>query len=136
MVKISASGLTKYNITGDLPELPAHERKILVVGQVEDDASIQYGAGDIRTNLDLLRAARRENPDACLLWKPHPDVEAGLRNGHVTDAELEGLADYALLNASAHQAIDACDEVWTITSTLGFEALLRGMGFCSNLHFE
>ncbi len=116
--------LTKYNLTGaPLPVLPPGHR-ILIPGQVEDDASIRLGAHTIRTNSDLLRAARAAHPDAILLYKPHPDVEAGLRPGTVPDADK--IADAILTKADPLAAIDAADEVWTITSTLGFEALLRG----------
>ena len=52
-------------------------------GQVEDDASILLGAGAIRTNRALLEAARSANPKAVILYKPHPDVVAGLRKGAV-----------------------------------------------------
>ena len=52
-------------------------------GQVEDDASVLRGAGDVDGNLDLLRTARRLHPTAFLIYKPHPDVEAGLRKGAV-----------------------------------------------------
>jgi capsular polysaccharide export protein len=93
---------------------------------VEDDASVVFGATEVRTNLDLLRRARAENADARILWKPHPDVEAGLRKGRVAEADLEGLADIALLNIGAAEAMALADEIWTITSTLGFEALIRG----------
>ncbi|RZW09967.1 MAG: capsular polysaccharide biosynthesis protein [Rhodobacteraceae bacterium] len=124
--RIRAKGLTKYNISGALPDIPGGARHVLVVGQVEDDASVTFGAGDVKTNLDLLRRARQDNPDATILWKPHPDVEAGLRTGTVASADLEGLADIALLNIGAAEALELADEVWTITSTLGFEALVRG----------
>jgi capsular polysaccharide export protein len=126
MHRIRAGKLTKYNISAPAPDLPAGERTVLVVGQVEDDASVRFGAPEVRTNLDLLKRARAENPDARILWKPHPDVEAALRKGEVPEAELEGLADIALLNIGAAEAIGLADEVWTITSTLGFEALIRG----------
>lgn len=124
--RIRALKLTKYNLSGTAPKLPDAPRTCLVVGQVEDDASLQYGAPDLKTNLDLLRRARSENPDARILWKPHPDVEAGFRKGTVSETDLEGLADIALVNIGADEAIALADEVWTITSTLGFEALLRG----------
>jgi capsular polysaccharide export protein len=75
----------------------------------------------------LLKRARAENPDDMILWKPHPDVEAGLRPGGVSDKQLEGLADIALKNINAISALEMADEVWTITSTLGFEALLRNV---------
>ncbi len=125
MAKISANCLTKYNIGADLPEISSDAPKILIVGQVEDDASVIHGCHDVRTNRDLLQRARSENPDACLLWKPHPDVEAGRRKGDVPDAH--DIADHVLTNVSAVAAMDAADQVWTMTSTLGFEALLRGL---------
>jgi capsular polysaccharide export protein len=121
---LTAARLTKYNLPGaPLPDLPPGHR-ILIPGQVEDDASIRLGAHRIRTNRDLLLAARAARPDAVLLYKPHPDVEAGLRPGHVPDADR--IADVILPRTDPIAAITAADEVWTITSTLGFEALLRG----------
>jgi capsular polysaccharide export protein len=117
--------LTKYNIGGDLPEIDASRRRILVAGQVEDDASVLMGASETRTNLELLRRARADNPDALVVWKPHPDVEAGLRQGVVDAEELARLVDLTLLGVGAAEALEATDEVWTMTSTLGFEALLR-----------
>jgi capsular polysaccharide export protein len=93
---------------------------------VEDDASIRLGAGEVRTNRALLEQVRAANPDAVLLYKPHPDVEAGLRPGAIPPEDLAHLADLTLHNADPLALIAACDEVWTITSTLGFEALLRG----------
>ncbi len=119
-------GLSKYNLTGALPPLPDGHR-ILVPGQVEDDASILKGAGDVRTNLDLLRKARAANPDAILIYKPHPDVEAGLRPGAIATSDLAGLADVVARNADAVALINQVQEVWTMTSLLGFEALLRGV---------
>ncbi len=120
-----AQAVTKYNLPGALPPLPEGHR-VLVPGQVEDDASILKGAGAVRTNLDLLRAARTARPEAVIVWKPHPDVEAGLRPGRVDPADLAGLADVVAECAPAAALIDACDEVWTMTSLMGFEALLRG----------
>ncbi len=115
--------LTKYNIGGDVPEgLPAG-RRILVPGQVEDDASIRLGAPEVRTNAALLTATRAANPAAVILYKPHPDVEAGLRPGLVADTAA---ADAVLTRTDAVAALAAVDEVWTMTSLIGFEALLRG----------
>ncbi len=122
--RLVAAGLTKYNLVGAaLPAGLPVGRRILVPGQVEDDASIRLGAGEVRTNLALLQTARAANPAAVILYKPHPDVEAGLRPGVVADTSL---ADAVLGRTDAVAALMAVDEVWTITSTLGFEALLRG----------
>ena len=108
-----------------LPDLPEGHR-ILVPGQVEDDASIRLGAGEVRRNLDLLRAARTAHPQAQLIYKPHPDVEAGLRPGAISPAEIAALGASLASNADPVALIEACDRVITITSLLGFEALLRG----------
>jgi capsular polysaccharide export protein len=122
-----AAGVTKYN-TGNaaLPPIPAG-RRILVPGQVEDDASVLLGAGALRGNLALLEAVRAANPEAVLLWKPHPDVEAGLRPGAVPAEAVARLADVTLAGVDAAAALSVADEVWTLTSTLGFEAVLRGL---------
>ncbi|MDE4099196.1 MULTISPECIES: capsular polysaccharide biosynthesis protein [Rhodobacterales] len=120
---LTQNSLSKYNLGGDIPDLPAGHR-ILVPGQVEDDASILAGAGKIRSNLDLLRAVRAANPKAVIIYKPHPDVEAGLRKGQIVP---EDLADVVAHNADPMALLDHVQEVWTMTSLLGFEALLRGV---------
>ncbi len=126
------AGLSKYNLALDSTSerMAAKEargrRRILVPGQVEDDASILRGAGAVRTNLGLLKEARRRNPDALITYKPHPDVEAGLRSGRVSPQDLAPLADRVATRADPAALIAETDEIWTMTSLLGFEALLRG----------
>lgn len=126
---LRARGITKYNLAGDATVLPATpgRRRILVPGQVEDDLSIRLGASEeVRTNLDLLRAVRSAAPDAFIAFKPHPDVEAGYRRGAVPEAEARELADLVLAHAPIAPLLDQVEEVHTITSLTGFEALLRG----------
>jgi capsular polysaccharide export protein len=125
-------GVTKYNLGGDAPDLP-EGRRLLVPGQVEDDASVLRGAGHPADNMALLQAARAANPEAVILYKPHPDVEAGLRNGAI---DAGGLADRVLAHADPAALLDQVDEVWTMTSLLGFEALLRGVKVtCTGMPF-
>ena len=123
---LTRAGVSKYNLPGALlPDLPAGH-VILVPGQVEDDASIRTGCPAECTNLALLERVRAENPDAVIVYKPHPDVEAGLRAGAVPEAALNRLADAVLDRTDIIEAIEGVDEVWTLTSLTGFEALLRG----------
>ncbi len=125
-LKICSQNISKYNVGADLPTLVTHgKRRILVPGQVEDDASIVLGSDAVRTNGELLKIVRRDNPEAFIAYKPHPDVEAGLRTGSVSLADLAA-ADVVLTGVSATAAIAHVDEVWTMTSLIGFEALLRG----------
>jgi len=97
---------------------------VLVPGQVEDDASIIYGA-DGMTNLELLKATRENAPDAYIVYKPHPDVLAGNRKGHVDNKTARHYCDTIITDASLDSILDICDAVHTMTSLVGFEALVR-----------
>lgn len=125
--KICAAGLSKYNLSGSATSFPRpQDRKVILVpGQVEDDASIRLGSGLEKSNLDLLKRVRAENPRAFLVYKPHPDVEAGLRPGTIAQSDLSQLADHIAYNGDPVALLGQVDEVWTMTSTLGFEALIR-----------
>ena len=120
--------ISKYNV-GDLHKIdrPAHRHVLLVIGQVEDDLSIQLGGVGIKTNLALLQKVRENNPNSFIIYKPHPDVQAGLRVGEIQPNDLLKYANQVELNASILQCLEICDELHTITSLSGFEALIRGI---------
>lgn len=130
-LNIINAGLTKYNVGNSerinrLP--PKGQRKIILVpGQVADDQSIRMGTlgSNVCTNIDLLKRTREDNPDAFIIYKPHPDVEAGNRHGWISPHKLLEFADYIASDVSTNYALSVCDEVWTLTSLIGFEALLR-----------
>ena len=128
--QLVARGITKYNLGASALEFPALEfpagrRRILVPGQVEDDLSVRLGGGDIRGNLDLLGRVRAANPDAFILYKPHPDVEAGHRIGAVSDRLATEFADLVVRDVPTAALLSQIDELHTLTSLAGFEALLR-----------
>lgn len=122
--------ISKYNVDGGerIDVSKAGDKKIILVpGQVEDDASIQLGTVDIKTNLQLLEAARENRPDAYVIFKPHPDVVSGNRKGNIPAEKSKVLADLVLEDSSLAHCLDVADEVHTMTSLVGFEALLRGL---------
>lgn len=124
---IVAHGISKYNLDARRwfrPRSAPGQRVVLTVGQVDDDASVELARSAARSNADLLRAVRALRPDAHLVYKPHPDVLAGNRRGMVNDPSAwdESVVDAALDACLAH-----ADEVHTISSLVGFEALLRGV---------
>ena len=124
---IVSSGISKYGASaGKLEPGASGKRQILVTGQVEDDRSVLCGGGEVRTNLELLRRARAAGPDTHILYKPHPDVEAGHRVGFISDELCLTLADEIVRDAPISALIDMVDEVHVNTSLAGFEALLRG----------
>lgn len=105
--------------------LPKGRRRVLVVGQVDDDLSVQRAGQDL-CNRSLIAAARREEPSSYLIYKPHPDVEAGHRRGYIPDEELAGLTDRVDRTGGIIDLIEQVDAVHVLTSLSGFEALLRG----------
>jgi capsular polysaccharide export protein len=127
ITRLVARGITKYNV-GDtaLPiEWPAGRRRILVPGQVEDDLSVRLGGAGMARNLDLLLRVRTANPDAFMIYKPHPDVEAGHRAGKIADEVATHFADIVIRDVSTAVVLAEIDELHTLTSLAGFEALLR-----------
>jgi len=125
---ICDAGLTKYNLPGTHWERPNDARQvILVTGQVEGDASIRFGGNHIRTNLQLLRAVRRHNPHAWVLYKPHPEVLAGTRARGNDEAQTVHWCDEVIGDATLQHLLEVVDEVHVLTSQSGFEALLRGV---------
>lgn len=127
--------LTKYNVgrpATDAVFAPGRTG-ILVPGQVADDAGILKTlsatvdcSGATNVNLSLLKAARARNPDAYIVYKPHPDVEADLRKGRIDEATALAHADAVVRDIDILDLIEACDRVETVSSLAGFEALLRG----------
>lgn len=126
--RIVAAGLTKYNPRAKARwSAPAgHPQVVLVPGQVETDAAVLAGAVGVRTNLGLLQAVRRARPHAWLVYKPHPDVVAGLRAKGRDEGEASGSCDEIVTSASVHHVLEQVHEVHALTSLTGFEALLRG----------
>ncbi|RIY33663.1 hypothetical protein CJP74_01360 [Psittacicella melopsittaci] len=118
----------KYNV-GELQvnlELPEDKTIILVPGQVEDDASLAYGSPEVKSNLELLKRVRALNPEAYIIYKPHPDVVSKNRQGvHELEQVLQ-YADQQIVEANILALIERVDQVHTMTSLAGFEALLRG----------
>jgi capsular polysaccharide export protein len=124
---IVRAGITKYNVgSGGWQRPDGTARVVLVPGQVEDDASITWGAPGLRTNAALLAAVRKACPDAHIVYKPHPDVLARKRPG---DASIDAAAlscDEIVTDVPIHRLFQQVEEVHVLTSLAGFEALLRG----------
>lgn len=123
---VVASGVSKYGAASSSGLRRRAERThILVPGQVEDDRSVQCGGGEVRSNLELLRRVRSQSPEAYIIYKPHPDVEAGHRVGAVPDDQCLSFADEIVRDQPIGALIELAEEVHVNTSLAGFEALLR-----------
>jgi capsular polysaccharide export protein len=121
--------ITKYNLTGagQAAGWPGtgSQHRILVPGQVESDASIQYGAESVKTNLELLRAVRAAQPDAVIAYKPHPDIAMNLRRGGTDEAAMREHCDIIVTDIDILPWLTTCHAIHTMTSLSGFEGLIR-----------
>jgi capsular polysaccharide export protein len=118
--------ISKYNVYKDKKlNFNTNKKIVLVIGQVEDDASIKYG-GDSMTNLELLQKVYKKRKNEYIIYKPHPDVLVGNRKGNIDKKEALKYAKEIITDISLPSIIEVSDEVHTITSLSGFEALIRG----------
>lgn len=123
--------LTKYNLHGKndvevttkLKNISKY--KILIPGQVPSDASVSLAGGSIHNNVELVKAVRKDNPDAFLIYKVHPDVLALNRKGIRNESECSDYVDFTVTDCSIGPLYDLVDEVCVLSSQSGFEALLR-----------
>lgn len=131
LAQIRELRLSKYNeartsLAGALYG-PKVRPRVLVIGQVEDDQSLLYGCRRIMKNAELIQLAADENPDAQVIYKPHPDVLAGLRKEISNTGQLSHMAEILKVPLSLVDALEGVDRVYTMTSLAGFEALMHGV---------
>ena len=131
MTRLISMGVSKYNHAAPVAVETIYGKKdkprVLVLGQVEDDQAIEYGYRGHFENNDLVRLAARENPDAQIIYKPHPDV---LAKDRPALSDPDAVRDIALVvdqPVTLADALATIDHVYTATSLGGFEALLRGI---------
>ncbi|MCV3467204.1 capsular polysaccharide biosynthesis protein [Campylobacter lari] len=123
---ITQNKFSKYNgLKHEELNFNTDKKIILIPAQVEDDASMILGGAGYDT-LKLLQSVRKSNENAFIVFKPHPDVLSGNRKGLKDKSIILKYCDEIIENVSIDSAINACDEIHTITSTSGFDTLLRG----------
>ena len=103
------------------------KRRVLVIGQVEQDASIFYGLGQEWTCKKLIELAKIENPNSEIIYKPHPDVVQGFRKNSVELQEIQKICRVIMSPVMLSDLFGVVDHVYTITSLSGCEALLHGL---------
>ena len=119
--------ISKYNSQDDIPveftNTPA-QKIILIPGQVDDDMSVKYGAPGM-SNLSLIQKVKAKRENEYLVYKPHPDVLSGNRIGELDEIEVLKYVDQIVTNVDIDTMINLSDEVHTMTSLVGFDALVR-----------
>ncbi|HEX9857675.1 MAG TPA: capsular polysaccharide biosynthesis protein, partial [Paracoccaceae bacterium] len=123
--RIQAMHLSKYNIHD--PALPAPAPGyVLVVDQTRGDASIRHSGARAGTFREMLFIAQEENPGARVVIKTHPETAQGLRPGHYGPQDATGRVTLLADPVSPWALLDGAIAVYTVSSQLGFEAILAG----------
>ncbi|EOI2645800.1 capsular polysaccharide biosynthesis protein, partial [Campylobacter jejuni] len=119
--------ISKYNNNLDIPDdyFQKDEKRVLIITQTANDASLEFGlAKDFKT-LDMIKDAIKENPKSKIYIKTHPDVLSGKKQ---SDLDLNSLPKECILiteNFNPIALLEFFDKVYTKTSGMGFEALMQ-----------
>ena len=129
--KLTGFALSKYNVGKSVSvgfKMQSGDRKVILIpGQVSDDASVVYGSPFLKGNSALIQKVRELEPEAFIVYKVHPDVVASKREGTVSSEHLSRYADLTVGNLDIIDCFKECDEVHTLTSLTGMEALMHGI---------
>ena len=120
--------LTKYNHQPIFtPEIGRKGReKVLVVDQSYGDMSVLKGLADETTFKTMLETAIKENPDADIIVKTHPDTMTGKKGGYYTELKEHDNIYLQKTPINPISLIKYVDKVYVCSTQLGFEALMCG----------
>ncbi|WP_281405414.1 hypothetical protein [Cohaesibacter sp. CAU 1516] len=130
-------GLSKYNAGQDYDALLPDDY-VLVIDQVKNDASIRFGLANGETFQTMLDRAIQENPGLHIVVKMHPDIYTRSKMGHYDILALRSIPNVVVIaeNCLPTRLIRQARKVYTVTSQVGFEALIWGRPvFCMGMPF-
>ena len=127
---IISQRLTKYNYQAIFrPNLGSAGRmKVLVVDQTRQDRSIDLGMAGPATFEEMLTAAVRENPEADIFIKTHPEQTTfgSIKAGHYCGLKERNNIRFIREAINPISLIQGVDKVYVVTSQMGMESLLCG----------
>lgn len=117
--------LSKYNL-GEDRFVETVAGRLILVDQVAGDLSIPGACASAETFLRMLENALATREASRIAVRTHPDVTSGKARGFLTEAARRAGVPLIDADVTPHAVLDDADAVWTVSSALGFEALLRG----------
>ncbi len=126
--KLCEYNISKYNITqksaDNFFKAYSKQKRVLLIDQTVGDRSIFHAKANRETFQQMLAAAKKENPEAQLFILSHPDVQLGKKKGYLHQMHTHGLATVPF-ELNAMSVLKQIDHVYTVSSQMGFEAILR-----------
>ncbi len=119
--------ISKYNnsreYTGYLPK-----NYILLVDQVYGDLSVKYGNASLESFKNMLSSALKDYPDHKIVIKMHPDKYSRKKKCFFDFIKSTHDPRIITITGNYHSVglINKADAVYTVTSQVGFEALIWG----------
>ena len=129
MAALRRDRLSKYNnAPNPLERLPSRggRKRILILDQTHGDASIEGGLAADPTFVEMVAAAKRENPDADIAVKLHPETLSDSKRGYLRDEARRFALNVIDRPVNPWALIEDTDHVYTVSSQLGLEALMGG----------
>jgi hypothetical protein len=132
--RIVVNRVSKYNHAPDL-DLKIGDpgrRKVLLVDQRFGDQSIESGLADEDSFERMLQFAVSERSDWDIIVKQHPDAIKGGKSSYFSEERLKPHMQVmqnihpVLFDVNPYGLFDLVDEVFVVTSGMGFEALMAG----------
>jgi capsular polysaccharide export protein len=122
--RICRSNFTKYNKYVASQSFEIEEGAVLVIDQKRGDASIQFAGARDDDFQRMISAAATENSTRPVYFKRHPDSILGNGKSFAVPnrPNVVVLPDHVSINS----IIDKAGKIYTLSSQVGFEGLLRG----------
>ena len=124
LARLQALDLSKYNMHTDA--MPPDPGYVLVIDQTLGDASITHAGASATTFAEMLVAAQTDHPNARIVIKTHPETQNGLRPGHYAARDTTNRVTLCTAPVSPWTLLAGAIAVYTVSSQLGFEAVLAG----------
>lgn len=125
---IKKEKLSKYNnnlcVSKEL--FSVNEERVLIITQVANDASLKFGLADGFSTQDMINDAIKENLNAKIYIKIHPDVLSGKKQSDFDVQDLPSKCVVIKENYNPIELLSHFKKVYTKTSGMGFEALILG----------
>ena len=125
MAEIARLGLSKYNAFDRGAAVP-DPGYVLVIDQTRGDAAVTASGADANTFREMLFYAQTDHPTARIVIKTHPETVAGHRPGYFTDQYADDRISLCDGPVSPHALLAGAVAVYTVSSQMGFEAILAG----------